>query len=243
MSDLVLVFGLAHTEAAGFRKLTRRFASPSGADIRIGCELGPKSSLAAMLGTRTVAMPRLSRALRTGACATARDHATLASVAARVRGNIVRLDHIGVTLPARGLTPHRRRALFRELQKLGEVRIHPGHADWRFLYPSLGGRTRPPAMFELAIDEHAGAAALQLDVETNLTLEALKAKFAPHERVDVPGLSGFALSVPVQHARGAPCVRVDLRARPETGMRLHRWLAMHSPRALSPNMIAARHPD
>ncbi len=145
----------------------------------------------------------------------------------RVGSRNLKLDHLGLTLGPQALSKFQRGLVLREMARTFDMRIHPGQPDWRFLFP--GG----PVKFEIAFDDAATTnVVVQLDIQTPYTVQHLREMFPAGSRQDIPVLSDYAVSVPVNIGWRAAGLRLDFRARPASRQEsFTRWLLANSPRS------------
>jgi len=160
----------------------------------------------------------------------------LAEMLPAVEGRILRVDHLGVNLPASAVTRHEWEALIGALAAGSTLYRYPTGEEWPFVLPSTDEeyaddirrfpRGREPK-FELCYEQYFDHPLVQLDLQTGLTREELEARFPPPSGLALPGLEDYFRSVYVAHPWAGLVIRVDMRYRddgPASAWNTGEWL-------------------
>jgi hypothetical protein len=135
-------------------------------------------------------------------------------------GQVLRVDHLGVNLPARLVARPRWEDLLHTLAHAATVYRYPTGEEWPFLPPSTWDeyvddiQHFPPGrepMFELCYEREFAHPVVQVDVQTALTREELEERFPEPSGCALPGLGDFQRTVYVAHPWDGLLLRLDLR--------------------------------
>jgi len=139
-----------------------------------------------------------------------------------VEGQIPRVDHLGVNLPASAVARHEWEALIGALAAGSTLYRYPTGEEWPFVLPSTNEEYaddirrfpcgREPK-FELCYERYFDHPLVQLDVQTRLTRDELEARFPAPSGLALPGLEDYFRSVYVAHPWVGLVIRVDMRYR------------------------------
>lgn len=137
-----------------------------------------------------------------------------------LEGHVLRVDHLGVNLPARLVARHTWEALIGALAQGSTLYRYPTGEEWPFVLPSTREeytediRHFPPGRepkFELCYMQDFDHPVVQMDVQTGLTRDELKARFPSPKGLALPGLEDYQRTVYVAHPWGGLVIRVDMR--------------------------------
>lgn len=144
--------------------------------------------------------------------------ASLREIATQFKGHIVRVDHMGLNLPADNESGVE---LLTVLSQRANLYRYPGGEPWYFAVPATleeyqseiadFSQLRGPK-FELVLEPKSTASALiQMDFTTNLSRTEVEAKLPPPIGFELPGLGQHFRSVYVEHPWGPFLLRMDFR--------------------------------
>jgi hypothetical protein len=142
----------------------------------------------------------------------------------RLQRHIVRLDHLGVNIPAALVDRETWDSLIRQVAGISNIYRYPTGEEWPFILPSTDAEFEdditqfPPGRepkFELVYDEHSQEPTLQIDVGTNLTRQELEELLPEPYGQTFPGVGEYFRSVFVAHPWPGLAIRLDLRYRSE----------------------------
>ncbi len=173
----------------------------------------------------------------------------LAEMLPAVEGQILRVDHLGVNLPASTVARHEWEALIGALAAGSTLYRYPTGEEWPFVLPSTDEEWpfvlpstdeeygddirrfpcgREPK-FELCYEQYFDHPLVQLDLQTGLTRDELEACFPAPSGLALPGLEDYFRSVYVAHPWAGLVIRVDMRYRddgPASAWDTGEWLVM-----------------
>ncbi len=161
----------------------------------------------------------------------------LAEILQAVEGQVLRVDHLGVNLPAGAVARHEWEALIGALAAGSTLYRYPTGEEWPFVLPSTDEEYaddirrfpvgREPK-FELCYEQYFDYPLVQLDVQTGLTRDELETCFPAPSGLALPGLEDYFRSVYVAHPWVGLVIRVDMRYRddgPASAWDTGEWLA------------------
>lgn len=150
----------------------------------------------------------------------------MADLTRRLAGHVRRVDHTGVNLPARAISPEQWQDLVSELASASTMYRYPTGEQWPFVLPSTseefhGGIRdfmvgREPR-FELVYDERLTQPQWQFALWTDLSRAELELLFPEPEGFTFPDLEEIFRVVPVLHPWPGLGVRFDLCYRIDDG--------------------------
>jgi len=144
----------------------------------------------------------------------------LAEILPAIEGHVLRVDHLGVNLPARLVARHKWEALVGALARGSTLYRYPTGEEWPFVLPSTREeyaddiRHFPPGRepkFELCYAQDFDHPVVQVDVQTGLTRDELEARFPAPQGLALPGLEDYQRTVYVAHPWAGLVIRVDMR--------------------------------
>lgn len=136
----------------------------------------------------------------------------------RMAGHVIRVDHVGINLPAEHASGHR---LLDYVSQRAYLVRYPTGESWYFVLPVTEAEFRQGISdfsgvrfpkFEIVLEgADTDPYVMQIDCATNLTLEQLEEKLPDPFGVALPGLERFFRSVFVAHPWGGYLLRFDFR--------------------------------
>jgi hypothetical protein len=164
-------------------------------------------------------------AFPSGKVHSARKLIELSELVSRFEDHIVRVDHMGINLPAENI---RGRELLNLLSQDAHVYEYPTGDPWYFVIPATMdelnhditdfSKIRFPK-FEIVLEgSDAKPPLIQIDCATDLTREKVEERLPAPYGVSLPGLEQFFRSVFVAHPWGSFLLRMDFRYRDEAAV-------------------------
>lgn len=159
-------------------------------------------------------------AFSTGKVHSARALIELSQLVSRFESHVVRVDHMGINLPAEDIPG---RQLLNLVSQGAHVYKYPSGDPWYFLIPATThefnhditdfSKIRFPK-FEIVLEgADTSAPLIQIDCATDLTREEVEERLPTPYGVGFPGLEQFFRSVFVAHPWGGFLLRMDFRYR------------------------------
>jgi hypothetical protein len=147
-------------------------------------------------------------------------HISLAELSNKIKGHLIRVDHLGFNIPSSQIAYQQWRDLLHTIAKTTTIYNYPTGEEWPFILPSTTEEFqsdikdfcigREPK-FELVYDKYTSLIVFQFDIETDLKREEVEKMFPDPIGISFSGLEDFFRAVYVSSPWNGIQMRFDIR--------------------------------